>query len=233
VPQAQAPPASPNVNAVKVGEGLWSLSAGNTSSLAVEFKDHIVMLEGPTSEARSIAVNDVVRKTVPGKPIRYVVNTHPHYDHAGGLRTYVAQGATIVTHEANKAFYEQAWARPRTLEPDLLSKDPKPATFETVTDKKVMTDGSRTLELHYLQDSGHNTSTLIAYLPKERILMYGDGYNPPPGDDPRDPTRTPEYGLDLYENVQRLKLNPARIAPVHGRVVPFENLKIAIGVQPN
>jgi len=230
VPQAPAPPPSPRVEVVKVGEGLWSLNAAGTSSLAVEFKDHIVMLEGPTSEARSIAVNEVVRKTVPAKPIRYVVNTHPHYDHAGGLRTYVAEGVTVVTHEMSKAFYEKAWARPRTIEPDLLSKNTKPATFETVTDKKVMTDGSRTLELHYLQGSGHNAATLIAYLPKERILMYGDGYNPPPGDDPRDPTRTPEYGLDLYNNVQRLKLNPARIAPVHGRVVPFENLKIAIGV---
>jgi len=230
VPQAPAPPPSPNVEVVKVGEGLWSLNAANTRSLAVEFKDHIVMLEGPTSEARSVAVNEVMRKTVPSKPIRYVVNTHPHYDHAGGLRTYVAEGVTVVTHEASKAFYEQAWARPRTIEPDLLAKNPKPATFETVTDKKVMTDGSRTIELHYLQDSGHNTATLIAYLPKERILLYGDGYNPPPGDDPRDPTRTPEYGLDLWKNVQRLKLNPARIAPVHGRVVPFDNLKKAIGV---
>jgi glyoxylase-like metal-dependent hydrolase (beta-lactamase superfamily II) len=230
VPQAPAPPASPRVDVEKVGEGLWSLNAANTRSLAVEFKDHIVMLEGPTSEARSVAVNEVVRKTVPGKPIRYVVNTHPHYDHAGGLRTYVAEGATVVTHEVSKAFYEQAWARPWTVAPDLLAKSPKPATFETVTDKKVLTDGSRTIELHYLQNSGHNTATLIAYLPAERILLYGDGYNPPPGDDPRDPTRTLEYGLQLYENVQRLKLNVARIAPVHGRVVPFDNLKKAIGV---
>ena len=230
VSQAPAAPASPRVDVDKVGEGLWSLNAAGTRSLAVEFKDHIVMLEGPTSEARSLAVNEVMRKTVPGKPIRYVVNTHAHYDHAGGLRTYVAEGVTVITHETNKAFFEQAWARPRTIEPDLLAKNPKPATFETVTDKKVLTDGSRTLELHYLQGSGHNTATLIAYLPKERILMYGDGYNPPPGDDPRDPTRTPEFGLQLYENVQRLKLNVARIAPVHGRVVPFDNLKKAIGV---
>ena len=229
VPQAPAPPESPRVDIEKVGPGLWSLNAANTRSLAVEFKDHIVMLEGPTSEARSLAVNEVVRKTVPGKPIRYVVNTHPHYDHAGGLRTYVAEGATVVTHEVSKAFYEQAWARPRTIEPDLLAKSPKPATFETVTDKKVLTDGSRTIELHYLQNSGHNTATLIAYLPAEKILLYGDGYNPPPGDDPRDPTRTPEYGQQLLDNVQRLKLNVARIAPVHGRVVPFDNLKKAIG----
>jgi hypothetical protein len=230
VPQAPAPPASPRVDVEKVAEGLWSLNAAGTRSLAVEFKDHIVMLEGPTSEARSVAVNEVVRKTVPGKPIKYVVNTHAHYDHAGGLRTYVAEGVTVITHETNKAFLEQAWARPRTIEPDLLSKSPKPATFETLTDKKVLTDGSRTVELYYLQNSGHNAATLIAYLPAERILMYGDGYNPPPGDDPRDPTRTPEYGMDLINNVQRLKLNVARIAPVHGRVVPFDNMKKALGV---
>jgi hypothetical protein len=62
--------------------------------------------------------------------------------------------------------------------------------------------------------------------------LYGDGYNPPPGDDPRDPTRSPEFGLQLLDNVQRQKLNPERIAPVHGRVVPFNNIKIALGVTP-
>jgi glyoxylase-like metal-dependent hydrolase (beta-lactamase superfamily II) len=206
------------------------VNGANQRSLAVEFADHIVMLEAPTSEARSIAVNEAVRKALPTKPIRYVVNTHAHYDHAGGLRTYVAEGITVITHEGNKAFFEQAWARPRTIEPDLLSKSPRPAMIETVGDKRVLTDSSRAIELHHLKDSGHNTATLIAYLPKERILMYGDGYNPPPGDDPRTPDRSPEYGMQLYDNVQRLKLNPARIAPVHGRVVPFENMKIAIGV---
>ena len=230
VAQAAPAPAAPPVQIEKVAEGVWSVNGANQRSLAVEFSDHIVMLEGPTSEARSMAVNEAVRKAVPTKPIRYVVNTHAHYDHAGGLRTYVAEGITVVTHEGNKAFFEQAWARPRTIEPDALSKSPKPAMIETVGDKRVLMDGSRTIELHHLKDSGHNTATLIAYLPKERILMYGDGYNPPAGDDPRTPDRSPEYGMQLYDNVVRLKLNPARIAPVHGRVVPFENLKIAIGV---
>ena len=124
------------------------------------------------------------------------------------------------------------WARPRTIQPDALSKSPKPATIETVGDKKVLADSSRTIELYHMKNGGHNSGTLIAYLLKERILMYGDGYNPPAGDDPRDPSRTLEYGLQLNENVQRLKLNPTRIAPVHGRVVPYENLKIAIGATP-
>ena len=228
---ASAPPPAPVAAVVeKVGEGLWSVNAANTRSLAVEFADHIVMLEGPTSEARSLVANDAVRKTVPSKPIRYVVNTHAHYDHAGGLRTYVAEGITVITHEVNKPFFEQAWARPRTIEPDLLAKSPKPATIEAVADKRVMSDGTRTLELYFLDNSGHHTGQLIAYLPKERILMYGDGYNPPAGDDPRTPERGPEFALQMYDKLQQLKINPTRIAPVHGRVVPFENFRKAWGI---
>ena len=137
--QAAPAPAAPSVQIEKAGEGLWSLNAAGTRSLAVEFADHIVMLEGPTSEARSMAVNEAVRKAVPTKPIRYVVNTHAHYDHAGGLRTYVAEGITVITHEGNKAFFEQAWARPRTVEPDALSASPRAAMIETVGDKHVLT----------------------------------------------------------------------------------------------
>ena len=232
VAQAPAPPPLPDVVVEKVADGVWSLYVPNTRSLAIEFADHIVMLEGPTSEARSLAVNETVRRLVPGKPIRYVANTHAHYDHAGGLRTYVAEGATVITHERNKAFYEQAWARPRTIEPDLLAKSPRPATIETVADKRVLTDRSgRTVELYAMENSGHNANQLLAYLPKERVILYGDGYNPPARPDPRDPSRTLEYAQQLYDNVLRLKLNPARIAAVHSRaVVPFENLKINLGI---
>src|SRR6185503_3741179 len=114
VASAPVPPATPMVTIEKVGDGLWSVNGAGTRSLAVEFADHITMLEGPTSDARSKAANDLVRKTVPNKPITEVVNTHAHYDHAGGLREYVAEGITVITHESNKDFYEKAWARPRT-----------------------------------------------------------------------------------------------------------------------
>ena len=190
-------------------------------------------VEGPNGEARSLAVNEEIQKRIPNKPIKYVVNTHAHYDHAGGLRTYVAQGITVVTHERNKPFFETVWASPRTVAPDMLSQNPKPAVFETVQEKKVITDGTRTLELYHLQNSGHNVATLIAYLPKEALLYYGDGYNPPPSDNPIDPARTPEYGIDLYRNVTLLNLNIKTIAPAHStRPVPFDNLKKAIGLLP-
>ena len=233
VASAPAPPATPMATIEKVADGLWSLNGAGTRSLAVEFADHIVMLEGPTSDARSKVVNDLVRQTVPNKPIRYVVNTHAHYDHAGGLRQYVAEGITVITHESNKAFYEQAWARPRTVEPDPAPTSSKP-TIETVADKRVLSDRTRTVELYFLPNHGHHTGQLIAYLPKERILMYGDGYNPPAGDEIRTPERGPEFAAQLVERVQQLKLTPERIAPVHGRVVPYRNLLIAfdLGAPP-
>ena len=230
----QAPPPPPlRVEVQKFADGVFFFWTPNARNWAVDFGDHIVVVEGQGSDARSLAAIEEIKKAIPNKPIRYVINTHAHYDHAGGLRTYVAQGATVITHERNKAFFEQVWARPRTVAPDLLAKSPEPATFETVSDKKVITDGSRRLELYHLQNSGHNVATLIAYLPGERLLYYGDGYNPPAGDDPRDPARTPEYGIDLYRNVTQLNLNVERIAPTHSsRAVPYDNLKKAIGILP-
>ncbi|HMI97035.1 MAG TPA: MBL fold metallo-hydrolase [Micropepsaceae bacterium] len=233
VTQAIPPPQTPEVKMDKLADGVWFLYAAGVGSWAVEFKDYIVVVEGPASEARSLAVNDAIRKAVPEKPIKYVVNTHAHYDHAGGLRTYPAQGITVITQEMNKPFFENVWARPRTLAPDTLSKSPMPLMFETVDDKKVLSDEARTLEIYRLKDSRHNAANLMVFLPKEGLLYYGDGYNPPPGPDPRDPARTPEYGIDLYRNVLLRNLNVTRIAPAHtARAVPYDNLKKAIGVLP-
>jgi len=229
VASAPEPPATPPVTIDKVGDGLWSLNGAGTRSLAVEFADHIVMLEGPTSDARSKAVNELVRKTIPTKPIKYVVNTHAHYDHAGGLREYVAEGITVITHESNKAFYEKAWAQPRTVED--TAKTSNTPMIETVADKKVLSDRTRTVELYFLNGHQHHSGQLIAYLPKERILMYGDGYNPPAGDEIRTPERGPEYAAQLVEKVNELKLRPERIAPVHGRVVPYRNLLTAFNLE--
>jgi glyoxylase-like metal-dependent hydrolase (beta-lactamase superfamily II) len=225
------PPPAPTVQMEELGPGVFYVNAAGIRSWAVEFRDHIVAVEGPTSEARSIAVNQAITERFPNKPIRYVVNTHSHYDHAGGLRTYVAQGATVVTHEANRAFYERTWARPHTIQQDLLAREPKPAMFQTMTDKMVLTDGQQTLELYHVKGSGHHQGMIFIYSPRARAVYWGDGYNPPEGDDPRDPARTPEYGIDLYRNIMESGVNVERIAPAHGAgVKPFDNLRKALGL---
>ena len=132
-----------------------------------------------------------VKHNVPNKPIKYVVNSHHHFDHSGGLGAFVAEGATIITHNISKAFFEQSLAAPRTVQPDKLAQSGKKATVEGVGDKRVLTDGTRTVELYHIQGNVHNDGLIMAYLPKEKLLIEGDAYTPaaPDAPPPRSPIR--------------------------------------------
>src|SRR4029079_12416249 len=107
-------------------------------------------------ENRALAYVAETKKLFPNKPIRYVVNTHPHADHTGGLPVLVAEGATIVTQKNNQEFFERALNTPRTLLNDTLAKNPKKAKIETVAEKKVFSDGKRTVELYHVSPVPHS-----------------------------------------------------------------------------
>jgi glyoxylase-like metal-dependent hydrolase (beta-lactamase superfamily II) len=226
---AAPPSAAPSE---KLADGVY-LILGGYACLAVDFKDYIVVIEGPQSEERATAVIAEARRLIPNKPIRYVVNTHHHFDHASGLRTFVAEGATVVTHQINKAYYERTFSAPHLLNPDKLAAAKKKPTFETMTEKKVMTDGNHVIELHHLQGSGHNEGLIVAYLPKEKILVEADAYNPPA--QPNAPTPNPlsPYNTNLVENIDRLKLDVETVIPIHyaadGRKVTKAELMKAVG----
>ena len=216
----------------KLAEGLY-LIKGGYGSLAVDFKDYIVVLEAPNSEARGLHVIEEAKKLIPNKPIRYIVSSHTHFDHASGLRPFVAEGAIVVTHEANRAFLENVFSWPHTLNPDTLSKSGKRARFETVAAKKVMTDGNHVIELHHQQGTGHHPGMLIAYLPKQKILFEGDGYNANvPADNPT-PNPVGPYTTHLVESVKRLSLDVERIISIHmppdDRVVTMQEMLKAAG----
>jgi glyoxylase-like metal-dependent hydrolase (beta-lactamase superfamily II) len=90
-----------------------------------------VIVEGPLDEARSAAVIAKAKEADSEQAIKYLINTHAHFDHSGGLRTYVDEGATIVTHDMNRAYYENAWSARTRLSPDRLEQSKKTAMFET------------------------------------------------------------------------------------------------------
>src|SRR4029077_17181586 len=117
---------------------------------------------------------------VPGKPIRYVINSHGHFDHSGGLRAAVAEGATIITHAQNRPYFERAFANANTINPDVLAKSGKKARFKTVDEKLVLQDSTRTVELFHVDDSHHSDNFLMVYLPKERLLIEADSFTPLP-----------------------------------------------------
>ncbi|PYS34931.1 MAG: MBL fold metallo-hydrolase [Acidobacteria bacterium] len=235
----QAPPAPAgtttgtlSVQTEKVADGVFYLKGGTHHSVAVEFGDHIAVIEGPLNEQRSLAVIAEVKKLIPNTPIRYLVNTHHHFDHSGGLRTYVDEGATIVTHEINKEFYDKAFSAPRTLNPDRLARSQKKATVETVGDKKVLSDGTRTLELHLIKGNPHNDGILLAFLPKEKILIEVDVYTPAAANAAAPPAAPAvnRNTTNLVENVERLKLDFEKILPLHGPgAVTRADLYAAIG----
>lgn len=242
---AVTPPA--RVESEQLADGVWLLGGGTHNSLLVEFRDYVAVVGTPNNEERSLAVIKEATRLVPGKPIQYAVNTHHHFDHAGGLRTYLSQGTTIVTHESNKEYYLDILFHPspRTLQPDRMALynpmywiSRRPPPIETVAGeprssaKYVVTDGERILEIIKVQDvsyelgdrsysqGNHSLDMLIAYLPQEGILFNADLYSPPaPGALPGPPTP----GMrTLRENIRKLKLAVSRHVPAHGRVGTHE-----------
>jgi glyoxylase-like metal-dependent hydrolase (beta-lactamase superfamily II) len=220
--------ATERVAVEKVAEGVWFLAGGSHNSVAIEMKDHMVLVETPLNDGRSGAVMAQVKQLAAGKPIRFMINSHNHFDHSGGVRTAVAEGATIVTQAGNKAYFEKILANPNKISPDMLSKSGKKAKIMAVGDKQVMTDGARTIELHRMQDSVHNNTFQMVYLPQEKLLIEADAFTPPPPNTPA-PATPNANNVNLVDNIERLKLSVDRILPLHGRVVPVGDLYLAIG----
>ena len=228
---ASPPAANPPTQSEMLSPGVY-LITGGYAVIAVDLGDHIAMVESGQNEARALAVIAEAKRVIPGKPIRYLINTHPHYDHAGGLRAFVAEGTTILTHQSNKAHLERLLALPHTLNPDKAQQAKRAPIVEGVGDKKVLTDGTRTIELYHLQNFLHHEGMLVAYLPKEKVLLEADGYNPQPTTavPPNPPS---PYTLSLADNIRRLKLDVQRIVPVHypadNRVVTLTELQKWVG----
>jgi len=190
------------VTSEKLGDGLYRLTTGPGSydSVIVEFKDYVMMLEAGQSEARGLAYIAETKKLIPNKPIRYVMNTHPHSDHTGGLPPLVAEGATIITQKNNAAFLEKSLNTPRTLLNDTLAKNPKKAKIEAVDEKKVYTDGTRTVEIYHIYPAPHSNGLMVAYIPKEKVLFQGDFSLPAPGQPGNDHVKA------LVPALEKLKL---------------------------
>ena len=220
----------------KLADGVWLIAGGTHNSLAVEFRDFVTLIEAPLNEERSLAVLGEVTKLIPNKAIRYVVNTHHHFDHSGGLRTFLAQGATIVTHQANREYYEQVLFNPapRTLQADRFSTyypyfagGRRPLPIETVNQKYVLSDGVRTVDLYPVQGLDHAATMLMVYFPKEKILVNADLYSPPAQGAP-----APALNANirtLQQNIQRLKLDVAQHVPIHGQPGPMDQFLQIVG----
>ncbi|HUQ52736.1 MAG TPA: MBL fold metallo-hydrolase [Gammaproteobacteria bacterium] len=220
----------------ELADGVYRLGGGPANSYLVEFDDFVAVFEAPGNEQRSLAVIDTIAKLAPDKPIRFVVSSHPHFDHIGGLRTYLHIGATVVAHAKNIPFLNSDVLsyEPRTVAPDIVSRWPPTEVsegynYEAVQENYVITDNRRILRIYYVQPLQHVEGMLMAYLPAERIAFEADLFDThEPHTGPPKPAMT-----SFWNQVRRMKLDVGTIAPVHGRPVPWSEFQNAMGGAAN
>jgi glyoxylase-like metal-dependent hydrolase (beta-lactamase superfamily II) len=207
----------------ELAPGVYHVTGSSHNSLAVEMKDHVVVVELPMFEERSLAVIKAIEAKIPGKPIKYAVMTHYHIDHSGGLRAYAAKGATIVAPESIVPFVKETLERPHTVRIDSLAKaGANKGTVEGVGDAgKSLTDGERTVQLVTVPN-GHAAGMLAAYLPKEKLIFVSDLYTPgavlQPGD---------TNAVAFLAAINKAGLSVDRVVGGHGGVGPFKDLQKA------
>jgi glyoxylase-like metal-dependent hydrolase (beta-lactamase superfamily II) len=210
-PAVGAPPPA-MVTAETLAPGIWLLAGGSHHSVLVEFADHLMLIEAPLNDARTLAVIAKAREQVPGKPLTQLVNTHHHFDHSGGIRAAISEGLTIITHSGNVALFEELAGRPHTIVADALAANPRPATIEGVDDRRTISDGKMTVDL-YAVSGAHSETMLVAHFPRERLLVQVDVYTPGGA--------VQMFAGGLLEALKTRKLRIDRIVPLHGTVVPY------------
>jgi hypothetical protein len=137
------------------------------------------------------------------------------------LRAAYAEGATIVTNEQNKNFFERVILvpQPRTLSPDRLSMTPfattgpGPGKLETYREEHAISDGNQSIISYHVQGFNHAQDMAIVYLPKQKILVNAD-MGPPPPNAPASAVNA--NTIALYNNIKRLKLDVVQHVPIHG-----------------
>jgi glyoxylase-like metal-dependent hydrolase (beta-lactamase superfamily II) len=206
---------------VELSPGVQHVTGGSHHSLLVEMRDHLIVFDAPVSDGHSKWVLETAKAKYPGKPVKYLVLTHHHMDHAGGLRAYAAQGATIVVGRGTAGHYRRVLAAPFTRNPDLPARDLRSTPIVEVTDKHVLTDGSREVHAYVIDPNPHAEGLLIGYLPETRLGFATDIWSPGAG--PLPDKLTPALAA-LVAGVKKAGISPQRFAGGHGSVADYAPL---------
>jgi glyoxylase-like metal-dependent hydrolase (beta-lactamase superfamily II) len=213
------PPATEQVE--RLGQGVFlmkNVAGPDQHSLAVEFDNYILVVEAPGSSEGGDRLIARIKEAIPSKPIRYIAITHHHGDHVGGLRSFIAEGATVITTPANREYVE-ALARAPIF--DRLHEQPREPKLRIISNGKlVLRTGSQSVELYDIGPNPHAREMVVAYLPPERLLFVADVFIAPYVERPLGPAQAQTRAF--AKRIGELGLNVERITGVHGRVATAE-----------
>jgi len=211
---------APNVTAEPIGKGAWLLAGQSHHSVLVEFADHLMLIDAPLSEARSLAVIAKAKELVNNKPLTQLVTTHHHFDHTAGMRAAIAEGMTVITQAGNKAWVEAMAKRPHSLQPDTLAKNATRLEVESVDAEREIKDQANDVVLYHVAGNPHSDTMLMAYLPRDRVLVEVDAFSPGATVHP--------YAANLLENIEKRKLRVDKIVSLHGPSATLADLQKAV-----
>jgi glyoxylase-like metal-dependent hydrolase (beta-lactamase superfamily II) len=177
-------------------------------------------MDAPISDWHSTWVIAAAQNKYPGKKVKYLVLTHHHSDHAGGIRAYAAEGATLVVGKGAAAHYQRVLALPFTRNPDLAAKDLGRTPIVEVTDRHVLTDGTREVHAYLVENNGHSDSMLIGYVPAAQLGFVTDIWSPGA---PLSEKLTPGQAA-VVATVKKAGIAPQKFAGGHGSVADYAPL---------
>jgi glyoxylase-like metal-dependent hydrolase (beta-lactamase superfamily II) len=170
-PEPESYPVRPP-GSLKVDRGIWRLTTGTT---VVEFKDYLLLYEfNVNTRNQAKATLDYIRSLAPGKPIKYLVVSHNHFDHTIGLRSAVAAGITVITRPDTLTQFRELVARPAPNFPDDLAMHPVPFKAIALGEHLRLQDETQTLDIYWSRNSGHMADSVFAYAPEYKLMMEGD-----------------------------------------------------------
>ncbi|HXF67965.1 MAG TPA: MBL fold metallo-hydrolase [Burkholderiales bacterium] len=208
----------------ELAPGVSHVVGGSHNSLLVEMADHLIAFDAPIDDAQSNWTISAARQKYPAKPIRYLVLTHHHMDHAGGLRAYLAQGATLVVGKGAAEHFRKVLAAPFTRNPHLAPRDLSRAQIIEVAERHVFSDGKREVSAHVLENP-HASAYLMGYVSDARIAFVTDVYSP---GTPLPPKLNPALAAVL-NGVKKAGIQPLMFAGGHGSTAPFALLAALAG----
>lgn len=209
---------------VDVAQNVSQTQGGTHNTLFIATNNYLIAVEAPNDDGQAVQSIDLAKKKYPGKPIRYLVLTHHHVDHVGGMRTYAAEGATIVIGKGDGDYFRKVLARPETLNPDAPKKSFTPKVVE-VDGKWNVNDGGREVDT-YMVENPHAADMMIVYVPDAKLGIVTDLYvpgSPPPSN---------ANVAALVKGVDKWGIKPQRFAGGHGSVGPYADVIAAAKKAP-